>query len=147
MTDPTPVRMVTGASGVRLRLDDGAELVDGMSSWWAAIHGYGHPAMESAVRSVDFAHVMFGGLTNAPAIRLAQRLVEITPPPLERVFLADSGSVSVEVALKMALGYWHNRKADRHKIIVMEHSYHGDTIGAMSVGARGVFNKPYAPLL
>jgi len=134
MTDPTPVRMVTGAAGVRLRLDDGSELVDGMSSWWAAIHGYGHPAMEAAVRSVDFAHVMFGGLTNAPAIRLAQRLVEITPAPLERVFLADSGSVSVEVALKMALQWQRGTgRPERTRMLTVRGGYHGDTFGAMSV--------------
>ncbi|MEN8672175.1 adenosylmethionine--8-amino-7-oxononanoate transaminase [Nocardioides sp.] len=134
MTDPTPVRMVTGAAGVRLCLDDGSELIDAMSSWWAAIHGYGHPAMEAAVRSVDFAHVMFGGLTHAPAIRLAQRLVEITPADLERVFLADSGSVSVEVALKMALQWQRGGgRPERTRMLTVRGGYHGDTFGAMSV--------------
>ncbi|MFA6577362.1 MAG: aminotransferase class III-fold pyridoxal phosphate-dependent enzyme, partial [Nocardioides sp.] len=105
MTDPTPVRLVTGASGVRLTLADGTELVDGMSSWWAAIHGYNHPVLNAALtrQAGAFAHVMFGGLTHEPAVRLAERLVELAPPGLERVFLADSGSVSVEVALKMAI--------------------------------------------
>ncbi len=134
MTEPTPVRLVTGASGNRLTLDDGTELIDGMSSWWAAIHGYGAPALEEAVRSVDFAHVMFGGLTNAPAIRLAQRLVEITPAPLERVFLADSGSVSVEVALKMALQWQRGAgRPERTRMLTVRGGYHGDTFGAMSV--------------
>ena len=93
MTDPTPVREVVGADGVRLRLADGTELVDGMSSWWAAIHGYRHPALDAALaaQAGEFAHVMFGGLTHAPAVRLAERLVEISPAGLERVFLADSG--------------------------------------------------------
>ncbi len=105
MTDPTPVRMVVGADGVRIRLADGAELIDGMSSWWAAIHGYNHPVLNAALtrQTGELAHVMFGGLTHEPAIRLAQRLVELSPEGLEKVFLADSGSVSVEVALKMVL--------------------------------------------
>ena len=134
MTAPTPVRMVTGASGVRLQLDDGSKLIDGMSSWWAAIHGYGQPSLDAAVRSVDFAHVMFGGLTNAPAVRLAERLVEITPAPLERVFLADSGSVSVEVALKMALQWQRGAgRPERTRMLTVRGGYHGDTFGAMSV--------------
>ncbi|MCW2812936.1 MAG: bioA [Nocardioides sp.] len=134
MTDPTPVRMVTGASGVRLRLDDGTELVDGMSSWWAAIHGYGRPELDAAVRSVDLAHVMFGGLTNAPAVRLAERLVSLAPAGLERVFLADSGSVSVEVALKMALQWQRGRgRPERRRMLTVRGGYHGDTFGCMSV--------------
>ncbi len=134
MSDPTPVRLVTGACGVRLTLDDGSELVDAMSSWWAAVHGYGQPSLDAAIASVDFAHVMFGGLTHAPAIRLAQRLVELTPPPLERVFLADSGSVSVEVALKMALQWQRGAgRLTRTKMLTVRGGYHGDTFGAMSV--------------
>ncbi|MGA8847876.1 MAG: adenosylmethionine--8-amino-7-oxononanoate transaminase [Nocardioides sp.] len=134
MTAPTPVRLVTGARGVRLTLEDGSELVDAMSSWWAAVHGYGQPSLDAAVASVDFAHVMFGGLTNAPAIRLAQRLVEMTPEPLERVFLADSGSVSVEVALKMALQWQRGAgRPGRTKMLTVRGGYHGDTFGAMSV--------------
>ncbi|CAN5303945.1 adenosylmethionine--8-amino-7-oxononanoate transaminase [soil metagenome] len=134
MTEPTPVRLATGARGTRLTLDDGSELVDAMSSWWAAIHGYGRPELDAAVASVDFAHVMFGGLTNAPAIRLAQRLVEITPEPLERIFLADSGSVSVAVALQMALQWQRGAgRPDRTKMLTVRGGYHGDTFGAMSV--------------
>ena len=115
MTDPAPTRLVTGAAGVRLRLADGRELVDGMSSWWAAIHGYNHPAStrRSPRRPPTFAHVMFGGLTHEPAIRLAQRLVELTPAGLEHVFLADSGSVSVEVALKMVAAVPARRRPAR----------------------------------
>ncbi len=136
MTDPLPTRLVTGASGVRLRLDDGQEVVDGMSSWWAAIHGYRHPALDAAVSDqlADFAHVMFGGLTHAPAVRLAQRLVEITPAGLEHVFLADSGSVSVEVALKMTLQYQRGvDHPERTRLLTVRGGYHGDTFGAMSV--------------
>lgn len=134
MTDPTPVRLVTGAHGVRLTLDDGTVLVDGMSSWWAAIHGYGRPELDEAVGSVDFAHVMFGGLTNAPAVRLAERLVGLAPAGLERVFLADSGSVSVEVALKMALQWQRGQgRPERSRMLTVRGGYHGDTFGCMSV--------------
>ncbi|CAN5484442.1 adenosylmethionine--8-amino-7-oxononanoate transaminase [soil metagenome] len=134
LTDPTPVRLVTGAHGNRLTLDDDTELIDAMSSWWAAIHGYGQPALDEAVRSVDFAHVMFGGLTNAPAIRLAERLVSIAPTGLDRVFLADSGSVSVEVALKMALQYQRGcGRPERTRMLTVRGGYHGDTFGCMSV--------------
>jgi adenosylmethionine-8-amino-7-oxononanoate aminotransferase len=136
MTDPTPVRLVESASGVRLRLADGSELVDGMSSWWAAVHGYAVPQLDAAVRRQldDMAHVMFGGLTHAPAVHLAQRLVELTPPGLEHVFLADSGSVSVEVALKMVLQ--HQRGVGRPlrtRMLTVRGGYHGDTFGCMSV--------------
>ena len=134
MTDPTPVRVVTGAAGVRLTLDDGSELVDGMSSWWAAVHGYAVPELDAAVRSLDFAHVMFGGLTHAPAVQLAERLVGLAPAGLERVFLADSGSVSVEVALKMALQHQRGRgRPGRTRMLTVRGGYHGDTFGCMSV--------------
>jgi adenosylmethionine---8-amino-7-oxononanoate aminotransferase len=136
MTEPTPTRLVTGAEGVRLRLADGRTVVDAMSSWWAAIHGYRHPALDAALHAqVDhFAHVMFGGLTHAPAVRLAERLVDITPAGLDHVFLADSGSVSVEVALKMVLQ--HQRgvgRPGRTRMLTIRGGYHGDTFGAMSV--------------
>ena len=136
MTDPTPVRLVTGASGVRLTLDGGLEVVDAMSSWWAAIHGYRHPALDAALaaQAQDFSHVMFGGLTHAPAVRLAERLVGITPAGLEHVFLADSGSVSVEVALKMSLQYQRGvGRPERTRMLTVRGGYHGDTFGCMSV--------------
>jgi adenosylmethionine-8-amino-7-oxononanoate aminotransferase len=136
MTEPTPVRLVTGADGCRLTLADGREVIDGMSSWWAAIHGYRHPALDAALKGQadDFAHVMFGGLTHAPAIRLAQRLVEITPTGLEHVFLADSGSVSVEVALKMAIQYQRGAgRPERTRMLTVRGGYHGDTCGCMGV--------------
>lgn len=136
MTDPAPTRLVTGASGVRLRLADGFELIDGMSSWWAAIHGYNHPALNAALaaQASEFAHVMFGGLTHEPAIRLAQRLVELSPAGLEHVFLADSGSVSVEVALKMVLQYQRGvGRPQRTRMLTVRGGYHGDTFGCMSV--------------
>ena len=136
MTDPTPVRLVSSASGVRLRLADGTELVDGMSSWWAAIHGYAVPELDAAVRRQldDMAHVMFGGLTHAPAVRLAERLVSLAPAGLEHVFLADSGSVSVEVALKMALQHQRGLgHPERTRFLTVRGGYHGDTFGCMSV--------------
>ncbi|HVR05097.1 MAG TPA: adenosylmethionine--8-amino-7-oxononanoate transaminase [Solirubrobacteraceae bacterium] len=131
-----PALPVVSAQGVRLRLADGRELIDGMSSWWCAIHGYRHPALDAAVREQlgRMAHVMFGGLTHEPAVRLAQRLVQITPARLERVFFADSGSVAVEVAIKLALQYQRAAGArGRTRLLTVRGGYHGDTFGAMSV--------------
>lgn len=128
--------VVRGARGVRLTLDDGRELVDGMSSWWAAVHGYRHPALDAAVHhAVDrMSHVMFGGLTHDPGVHLAGLLVDLTPEPLRHVFLADSGSVSIEVALKMCLQYQRAKgRASRTRMMTWRGGYHGDTFGAMSV--------------
>jgi adenosylmethionine-8-amino-7-oxononanoate aminotransferase len=150
--DPLPVYEVVGARGTRLTLADGRELVDGMSSWWAAIHGYRNPVLDEAVRAqvAEFSHVMFGGLTHEPAVRLAELLVRITPEPLTKVFFSDSGSVSVEVALKMALQYWQGRgEPRRQRVLTVRGGYHGDTAGAMSVcdpvtGMHGLFRE-YLP--
>ncbi|WP_417579577.1 adenosylmethionine--8-amino-7-oxononanoate transaminase [Nitrincola sp.] len=136
MTQPTQVYAVSSASGVRLQLSDGRELIDGMASWWSVIHGYNHPQLNLAAKSqIDcMAHVMFGGLTHQPAVELARRLAEITPAGLEKVFFADSGSVSVEVAIKMALQYQQARgAAHKQRIISLRRGYHGDTFAAMSV--------------
>lgn len=146
-TAPPPVFAVESASGVRLRLTDGRELVDGMSSWWSAIHGYRHPRLTAALieQAERMSHVMFGGLTHRPAVTLAARLIEITPLPLEHVFFADSGSVAVEVALKMSLQYWAAREApEKHRLMTVRGGYHGDTFGAMAVcdpvtGMHGLF--------
>lgn len=131
-----PTLAVVGAEGTRLRLADGRELIDGMSSWWAAIHGYRHPVLDEAVRGqlAEMAHVMFGGLTHRPAVELAELLVEVTPGDLAHVFLCDSGSVSVEVAIKMALQYWLGRgQPDKNRLVTVRSGYHGDTLGAMAV--------------
>ncbi|MDV6231164.1 adenosylmethionine--8-amino-7-oxononanoate transaminase [Rhodococcus cerastii] len=133
--DATPL-LVDSASGVRLTLADGRQLVDGMSSWWAAVHGYRHPVLDAAAHDQlgRMSHVMFGGLTHAPAARLAELLVDITPAGLEKVFLADSGSVSVEVAVKMALQYWRGRGENgRTRLLTWRGGYHGDTFAPMSV--------------
>ena len=135
MQSDQPCYPVTSAQGVRLKLADGRQLIDGMASWWCVIHGYNHPRMNQALQQQmqRMAHVMFGGLTHEPAMQLAQRLVELTPAPLQQVFFSDSGSVAVEVAMKMAMQYWAARGEQRHRFISLRHGYHGDTFGAMSV--------------
>ena len=127
---------MASASGVRLQLCDGRKLIDGMASWWCAIHGYRHPALDAAVRDQlgRMAHVMFGGLTHEPAVRLAGALVELTPAPLEHVFFSDSGSVAVEVAIKMCLQHWRAQgRSERRRLLTVRGGYHGDTFGAMAV--------------
>ena len=127
---------VTGASGVRLTLNDGRTLIDGMSSWWSMVHGYNHPKMNAALKQqIDqFSHVMFGGLTHKPAIDLARKLVDMTPEPIQTVFFADAGSVAVEVAIKMAMQYWQSAgKPGKTKMLTVMGGYYGDTTGAMSV--------------
>ncbi len=140
---PTPVFGVESAEGVFLNLTNGQTVVDGMSSWWSTIHGYNHPVLNEAIQSQiqKMSHVMFGGLTHQPGIDLSQKLIEMTAPELECVFLADSGSVAVEVALKMALQYWYSKEkkgdsqgnTNKKKFLTIRNGYHGDTFGAMSV--------------
>ncbi|TWD79404.1 adenosylmethionine-8-amino-7-oxononanoate aminotransferase [Kribbella amoyensis] len=140
LTAPSPTRLVTGADGVRLQLADGAggtvEAIDAMASWWCMIHGYRNPVLDQALKDqVDrFSHVMFGGLTHEPAVRLAERLVDLTPDPLRHVFFCDSGSVSVEVAMKLALQYQVARgRTGRTRMLTVRGGYHGDTFAPMSV--------------
>ena len=136
MPSALPPYVVESAAGVRLRLADGRELVDGMSSWWAAIHGYRHPVLDAAATDQlgRMSHVMFGGLTHEPAVRLAERLVAITPAGLEHVFFCDSGSVAVEVAAKMAIQRWQAEgRRDKTRLLTVRGGYHGDTFMAMSV--------------
>ena len=148
-TEPQPTQLVTSANGVRLKLDDGRELIDGMASWWSAIHGYNHPKLNKAIKNqIDkMAHVMFGGITHEPAIKLCKTLVDITPKELQHVFLADSGSISVEVAMKMAVQYCQAQgKPNKQKMLSLRGGYHGDTFAAMSVcdpetGMHHLFNN------
>ena len=137
------------AEGARLYDAQGNSWIDAISSWWVTTHGHAHPRIMAAIRdqSEKLDQLIFAGWTHEPAEALATELIHITPDPLTRVFFSDSGSTSVEVALKMALGYWFNIGEARSRILVLEHSYHGDTIGTMSVGERGVYNRAWQPLL
>ena len=133
---PGQIHEVVSAQGVYLTLSDGRQIIDGMSSWWSAIHGYNHPELNQAAKNQidDMAHVMFGGLTHPPAVELARKLIDLTADPLQYVFFADSGSVAVEVAIKMAIQYWFaQEKTQKQKILTLRNGYHGDTFGAMSV--------------
>ncbi|VXC78049.1 adenosylmethionine--8-amino-7-oxononanoate transaminase [Sphingomonas sp. 8AM] len=144
-----PIPCVVRGEGAVLHTADGRRVIDAISSWWVTTHGHAHPRIAAAIRAQAerLDQMIFAGWTHEPAEEVAAGLRAIMPPSLTRVFFSDSGSTSVEVALKMALGYWPARGEARHRILVMEHGYHGDTIGAMSVGQRGVFNRAYAPLL
>jgi adenosylmethionine-8-amino-7-oxononanoate aminotransferase len=145
-SDAIPVR---SAEGAWLETEDGTRILDAISSWWVVTHGHRHPAIMAAIaeQAAKLDHVIFAGFTHEPAEELAHKLVAMAPKGLAHVFFSDSGSTSIEVALKMALGYWRNIGAPRSRIAALEHGYHGDTVGTMSAGARGVFNAAYEPLL
>lgn len=146
--EPQPIG-IARAEGAWLETANKRRILDGISSWWVITHGHRHPAIVAAVHAeIDrLDQVIFAGLTHEPAEKLAEKLVSLAPPGLAHVFYSDSGSTAVEVALKMALGYWRNIGESRTRIAALEHGYHGDTIGTMSAGARGVFNAAYEPLL
>src|ERR1700750_512796 len=141
--------LIASGEGAWLQTPEGRRIFDAVSSWWVVTHGHRHPHIVQAIKTqIDrLDQVIFAGFTHEPAETLARHLVAITPPELEYVFFSDSGSTSVEVALKMALGFWRHRGENRYRILALEGAYHGDTIGGMSVGERGVFNAPYDPLL
>jgi adenosylmethionine-8-amino-7-oxononanoate aminotransferase len=140
---------IKSAEGAWLESEDGTRILDAISSWWVVTHGHRHPAIMAAMaeQTAKLDHVIFAGFTHDAAEELAHKLVAMAPEGLEHVFFSDSGSTSIEVALKMALGYWRNIGQTRTRIAALEHGYHGDTVGTMSAGARGVFNAAYEPLL
>ena len=142
-------KMVSG-KGVRMDLEDGRSLIDGISSWWAVIHGYCHPALDAAMKAQadKFSHVMLGGLSHQPALDLADALVRITPPGLNHVFFSDSGSVGVEVALKMSIQYWRNKGyKGKHLFVSLKNGYHGDTFKAMEVSDDSDFSRSFSGVL
>ena len=147
-TAPPPLP-IARASGAYLHTSDGRAILDAISSWWVTLHGHAHPTIAAAIarQAAELEQVIFAGCTHEPAVRLAERLTSIAPAGLERVFYSDDGSTAVEVALKMALQYWRIAGEDRDLIVALEHAYHGDTVGAMSVSARGVFTAPFGPMM
>ena len=150
MNSKDAVPVVKSGSGVVIELEDGRKLIDGISSWWAVIHGYNHPQInEELIKQLNqMAHVMLGGLTHHPANQLAEELVRITPEGLNHVFFSDSGSIGVEVALKMALQYWKNKGcSNKNKVISLKNGYHGDTFKAMEVSDDSDFTFAFADVL
>jgi adenosylmethionine-8-amino-7-oxononanoate aminotransferase len=147
-TAPEPLK-VKSAQGAWLELQDGSRLLDCISSWWVNLHGHAHPHMAAAIyrQAKQLEHVIFAGFTHDPAEQLAEQLVNLLPAPLSRVFFSDNGSTAVEVALKMAYQYWQNQGQSRQKFLAFEGAYHGDTVGAMAVGARSLFSQVFADLL
>jgi adenosylmethionine-8-amino-7-oxononanoate aminotransferase len=144
-----PMLEVARAKGASLFLSSGAEVLDGISSWWCNLHGHGHPAIVAAAKEQleTLDHVLFAGCTHEPAVQLAERLLKALPGALSKVFYSDNGSTAVEVALKMAIQWWFNQGQKRTTIVALEDSYHGDTFGAMAAGARGLFTKPFDQML
>lgn len=148
LTAPLPLA-IARAQGVYLYTEDGRKILDGISSWWVNIHGHSHPRLNEALaaQAREVEHVLFAGCTHRPAVELAERLLEVLPPGLARVFYSDNGSTAVEAALKMACQYWRNRGEDRRVFVTLHHAYHGDTAGAMSASEDSLFTRPFAPML
>jgi adenosylmethionine---8-amino-7-oxononanoate aminotransferase len=148
LTAPAPLPIVR-AKGVYLYTEDGREILDGISSWWVNIHGHSHPKLNEALaaQARELEHVVFAGCTHRPAVELAERLLEILPAGMARVFYSDNGSTAVEAALKLACQYWQNLGDDRHAFITLHHAYHGDTVGAMSASEDSIFTRPFSPML
>jgi adenosylmethionine-8-amino-7-oxononanoate aminotransferase len=144
-----PPLAIREAHGAWLHLEGGERLLDGISSWWCNLHGHGHPQLlaAAAAQFQKLDHVLFAGCTHEPAVALAEQLLEILPGNLSKIFFSDNGSTAVEVALKLAIQFWHNRGEQRRTILALKDSYHGDTFGAMAAGARSLFSKPFDPLL
>jgi adenosylmethionine-8-amino-7-oxononanoate aminotransferase len=140
---------VKSANGVYINTEDGRQIIDAISSWWVNLHGHANPEIAAAIakQALEFQHVIFAGFTHEPAVKLSENLMTILPSNQHKIFFSDDGSTSVEVALKMALQYWHNSARQCSKIIAIDGAYHGDTFGAMSVGERNIFNAPFANLL
>jgi len=145
---PLPIPIV-GAKGVWLETEDGGKLLDGVSSWWVNTHGHSHPYINAALKkqAETLEHVIFAGFTHEPAVKLAEKLVEVLPKGLNRIFYSDNGSTAVEVGLKMAYQYWRNNGEERRTFIALEHAYHGDTLGAMSASDNSAFTAPFKNLL
>lgn len=141
--------LITSAQGIYLHTHDGRKIIDAISSWWVNLHGHAHPDIAKALakQAETLEHVIFAGFTHEPAIRLAKNLLSILPENQERIFYSDNGSTAVEVALKMAMQFWHNQKIEKRKIIALKGAYHGDTFGAMSVAARSTFTNAFLPYL
>lgn len=141
--------LISAAEGVYLITSDGRKIIDAVSSWWVNLHGHSNPAIAKAVaeQALKLEHVIFAGFTHEPAIRLAQNLLSILPDNQARIFFSDDGSTAVEVAIKMAIQFWHNSQKPKKKIIALDGAYHGDTFGSMSVGERGLFTDPFRHLL
>ena len=147
--DAPPPLPIARAKGVYLYTEDGRKILDGISSWWVNIHGHSHPKLNEALaaQAREMEHVLFAGCTHRPAVELAERLLELLPRGMARVFYSDNGSTAVEAALKMALQYWRNRGEDRRSFVTLHHAYHGDTVGAMSASEDSIFTRPFAPML
>lgn len=141
-----PPVVIKSAKGIHLITEDGRKIIDGISSWWVNIHGHSHPAIAEAIykQAKELEHVIFAGFTHPPAIELSQKVLSILPSNQSKVFFSDNGSTAVEVALKMAIQFWHNKGTPKRKVVAIEGAYHGDTFGAMSVGDRGLFTEPFS---